>query len=181
VEQALTAHAGTAVKVDLVVDGGGDGGGSSRGGSGSGGGGGRIHPANVPAAVDPGSRPVGATPTTNGSLAEDTSPRAAAVPQQSPSPTEQPQHLRAVPESPVAPVTSEADAVPNGRAIAEQARSQGPAPDPDAGLQTLADTLPDDDDVDLDGLVDVPPESVKSPVDRLAEAFPGSELVDDPY
>ncbi len=37
----------------------------------------------------------------------------------------------------------------------------------------------DDDDVDLDDLVDVPPESVKSPIDRLAEAFPGSELIDE--
>ncbi len=39
--------------------------------------------------------------------------------------------------------------------------------------------LPHDDDVDLDDLVDAPPESVKSPIDRLAEAFPGSELVED--
>ena len=42
----------------------------------------------------------------------------------------------------------------------------------------LAD-LPDDDDVDLDDLVDAPPEAVRTPMDRLAEAFPGSELVDD--
>ncbi len=49
------------------------------------------------------------------------------------------------------------------------------------GLQTLDETLPDDDEVDLDDLVDAPPETVKTPVDRLAEAFPGSELVDDPY
>jgi DNA polymerase-3 subunit gamma/tau len=39
--------------------------------------------------------------------------------------------------------------------------------------------LPDDDEVDLDDLVDAPPESVKSPIDRLAEAFPGSELIDE--
>jgi DNA polymerase-3 subunit gamma/tau len=37
----------------------------------------------------------------------------------------------------------------------------------------------DDEDVDLDDLVDVPPESVKSPIERLAEAFPGSELIDE--
>ena len=37
----------------------------------------------------------------------------------------------------------------------------------------------DDEDVDLDDLVDVPPESVKTPIDRLAEAFPGSELIDE--
>ncbi len=41
------------------------------------------------------------------------------------------------------------------------------------------DDPPDDDDVDLDDLVDAPPESVKSPIDRLAEAFPGSELIDE--
>jgi DNA polymerase III subunit gamma/tau len=39
--------------------------------------------------------------------------------------------------------------------------------------------LPDDDDVDLDDLIDAPPESVKSPIDRLAEAFPGSELIEE--
>jgi DNA polymerase-3 subunit gamma/tau len=41
------------------------------------------------------------------------------------------------------------------------------------------DDPPEDDDVDLDDLVDAPPESVKSPIDRLAEAFPGSELIDE--
>jgi DNA polymerase-3 subunit gamma/tau len=44
---------------------------------------------------------------------------------------------------------------------------------------TVADMLPDDDDVDLDDLVDAPPESVKTPIDRLAEAFPGSELIEE--
>ncbi len=38
---------------------------------------------------------------------------------------------------------------------------------------------PDDDDVDLEDLVDAPPETVKSPIDRLAEAFPGSELIEE--
>jgi DNA polymerase-3 subunit gamma/tau len=37
----------------------------------------------------------------------------------------------------------------------------------------------DEEDIDPHDLVDVPPESVKSPIDRLAEAFPGSELVED--
>jgi DNA polymerase-3 subunit gamma/tau len=52
----------------------------------------------------------------------------------------------------------------------------GPSPDefPAGSVE-----LPDDDDVDLDDLVDAPPESVKSPIDRLAEAFPGSELIED--
>ncbi|MEM8621170.1 MAG: DNA polymerase III subunit gamma/tau [Actinomycetota bacterium] len=40
--------------------------------------------------------------------------------------------------------------------------------------------LPDDDaDIDLDDLVDAPPETVKTPLDRLAEAFPGSELIEE--
>ncbi len=39
--------------------------------------------------------------------------------------------------------------------------------------------LPDDDEVDIDDLIDAPPESVKSPIDRLAEAFPGSELIEE--
>jgi DNA polymerase-3 subunit gamma/tau len=36
-----------------------------------------------------------------------------------------------------------------------------------------------DHDVDLDDLTDAPAEAVKSPIDRLAEAFPGSELIED--
>ncbi len=36
-----------------------------------------------------------------------------------------------------------------------------------------------DEDVDLSSLTDAPPESVKTPIDRLAEAFPGSELMVD--
>ena len=35
-------------------------------------------------------------------------------------------------------------------------------------------------EIDLNDLVDAPPESVLSPVDRLAQAFPGAELIDDP-
>lgn len=36
-----------------------------------------------------------------------------------------------------------------------------------------------DDDIDLDELTDAPPETALSPIDRLAQAFPGAELVDD--
>ena len=36
-----------------------------------------------------------------------------------------------------------------------------------------------DDDIDLDDLVDVPPESVVTPLERLAQAFPGSKLMDE--
>lgn len=38
---------------------------------------------------------------------------------------------------------------------------------------------PPDEEVDLDGLVDAPPETVVSPVDRLAQAFPGSQIIDE--
>ncbi len=36
-----------------------------------------------------------------------------------------------------------------------------------------------DEEVDLDGLTDAPPETVVSPVDRLAQAFPGSQIIDE--
>jgi hypothetical protein len=117
--------------------------------------------------------------STRGALAHDTDPV--------PNVLADPSHLTVVPAvDPAQPVDDigaalEPTPVLNGRAIAEQARIQGPAPDPDAGLQQAADTLPDDDEVDLDDLVDAPPEAVKTPIDRLAEAFPGSEMVDDQY
>ncbi len=38
---------------------------------------------------------------------------------------------------------------------------------------------PADEDIDLDDLVDAPPDSVVTPIDRLAQAFPGSELMDE--
>lgn len=69
----------------------------------------------------------------------------------------------------------------SGRQIAEEARRAGPAPDLDELVAGSIDALPDDDEIDLDDLVDAPPEAVKSPIDRLAEAFPGSELIDDIY
>lgn len=69
----------------------------------------------------------------------------------------------------------------SGRAIAEQARQSGPEPDPDEAIVPSLAALPDDDEIDLDDLVDAPPETVKTPIDRLADAFPGSELVDDIY
>jgi DNA polymerase III subunit gamma/tau len=36
-----------------------------------------------------------------------------------------------------------------------------------------------DEDIDLDDLVDAPPDSVITPIERLAQAFPGSELLDE--
>ena len=37
----------------------------------------------------------------------------------------------------------------------------------------------DDEPIDPDELTDAPPEAVLTPIDRLAQAFPGSELVAD--
>jgi DNA polymerase-3 subunit gamma/tau len=118
--------------------------------------------------------------STSGALAHDSDP--------APDAAADPTHLSVVPTVDLVPPVVDAEPtaadeppVLNGRAIAEHARSQGPGPDPDAGLQQVADSLPDDDEVDLDDLVDAPPEAVKTPIDRLAEAFPGSEMVDDQY
>jgi DNA polymerase-3 subunit gamma/tau len=38
---------------------------------------------------------------------------------------------------------------------------------------------PPDDEVDISDLVDVPPESVVSPTDRLLQAFPGSHVIEE--
>ncbi len=178
VEKALGDHSGSTVTIDLVVDGGG-------GSSGGGGGGGDGRPANRdpgPESVDSDASssraPTGSTSNdaarsgstvsgqhavtgTNGSLAHDGDPAPGGAA--------------------VVPTGDSSAPVMNGRAIADKARSQGPAPDPDAELQRMAETLPDDDEVDLDDLVDAPPASVRTPIDRLAEAFPGSEMVDDQY
>jgi DNA polymerase-3 subunit gamma/tau len=47
-------------------------------------------------------------------------------------------------------------------------RSAAPAPEPEP-----------EEHIDLSELVDVPPESVVGPLDRLAQAFPGSQLLDE--
>ena len=179
VEQALSAHSGSPVAIELVVDGGG---GTGAGGSDGGGSGEATptSPAPTPAASAPASAkgsnaqapdPARAT-STNGALAHDNEPKAEIAPD--------PAHLTVVPAVDITPPADEPPVL-NGRAIAEDARSRGPEPDPDDDLQQVTDTLPEDDDVDIDDLVDAPPEAVKTPIDRLADAFPGSELVDDQY
>jgi DNA polymerase-3 subunit gamma/tau len=57
--------------------------------------------------------------------------------------------------------------------------ASSPEPDDSAPVASVESVLPEDDDVDLDDLTDAPPESVKSPIERLAEAFPGSELIEE--
>ena len=36
-----------------------------------------------------------------------------------------------------------------------------------------------DEDIDTDDLVDVPPDAIVSPIDRLTQAFPGSEIIEE--
>ena len=52
--------------------------------------------------------------------------------------------------------------------------------DPVAVRPTAPQALPHDEDVDLNDLIDAPPESVISPIDQLSQAFPGSKLIDEP-
>jgi DNA polymerase-3 subunit gamma/tau len=59
------------------------------------------------------------------------------------------------------------------RATRAAATEAEPDPEP-------APYVPDDDDeIDLTELTDAPPEAVKTPIERLADAFPGSELIAD--
>jgi DNA polymerase-3 subunit gamma/tau len=71
------------------------------------------------------------------------------------------------------------------RRLAEAAAAGvSPFPEDDVNYEpsvTNFESFPADDEIDLHDLVDAPPETVKTPIDRLAEAFPGSELVDDNY
>lgn len=69
-------------------------------------------------------------------------------------------------------------------ATAPAAEPPRPAPRAPLPVEAIADEpveaepeLEADDEVDLDALTDVPPESVKGPDDQLAEAFPGSAWV----
>ncbi|MCU1395807.1 MAG: dnaX, partial [Ilumatobacteraceae bacterium] len=50
---------------------------------------------------------------------------------------------------------------------------------PNAGMAVVVPTAPADEDVDISDLVDAPPGSMKTPEERLAEAFPGSIFVDE--
>jgi DNA polymerase-3 subunit gamma/tau len=52
-------------------------------------------------------------------------------------------------------------------------------PGPSAPPRAEAPPPPPDDEVDLTDLVDAPPESVVTPTDRLLQAFPGSQVIDE--
>jgi DNA polymerase-3 subunit gamma/tau len=69
------------------------------------------------------------------------------------------------------------DRSPSIAADVDEGRGQDDASVEGASTLPRTPSFPDDDDIDLDDLVEAPPESVKTPIDRLAEAFPGSELI----
>jgi DNA polymerase-3 subunit gamma/tau len=171
VEQALTSAVGGPVSLELVLAGGGE----SSGPSGSPSGGPATtatatrsaesttaapSPANEPP-MDPG-HPA-ANPQADSAMAdagdvavEDTAPQR---------PTESPRRA--------------------AERKAAEAQANGTSLDADDDLPTVTEAeihvLPEDHEVDLTELVDAPPETVKTPIDRLAEAFPGSELVTESY
>lgn len=180
VEQALAAHAGATVTVELVVEGGPSGGGGSASPSTppSGGSGPTARPETSSASTNASTSAPGASMSAAGPGAGGASAALAHDDQPEAPPASHLSVVEAVPDS-----SDDGDGiggpVANGRAIAEQARADGPAPDPDDEFRPTVDSLPDDDDVDLDDLVDAPPEDVKTPMDRLGDAFPGSTLVQE--
>ena len=77
------------------------------------------------------------------------------------------------------PAASPAPAASNTPEASTAAAAPRPDPEPASDPEPEPHVPEADDDVDLHALTDAPPESVKTPIDRLAEAFPGSELMTD--
>jgi DNA polymerase-3 subunit gamma/tau len=65
--------------------------------------------------------------------------------------------------------------------VSELSQDEG-RPPPESTPTTSPRSTPQENEaeIDLDDLIDAPPEEMISPVDRLAQAFPGAELIDDP-
>ncbi len=79
-----------------------------------------------------------------------------------------------------APVPSPSEpAAPRPSAVERAAQAAAAMPDEPDEVRPDPAALPADDEIDVSELTDAPPESVKTPIDRLAEAFPGSELIND--
>lgn len=89
-----------------------------------------------------------------------------------PEPTREPP----APASSPGPSSTSAASAPSSAPAAPRPRPE-PEPEPDVEPEPYVPEA--DEDVDLHELTDAPPESVKTPIDRLAEAFPGSELMTD--
>ncbi|MAT04206.1 MAG: DNA polymerase III, subunit gamma and tau [Acidimicrobiaceae bacterium] len=78
-----------------------------------------------------------------------------------------------------APAAASAPAPTAPRESPIERATRAAAAEPDDEPEPAAYVPDDDDDIDLTELTDAPPEAVKTPVERLAEAFPGSELIPD--
>jgi DNA polymerase-3 subunit gamma/tau len=104
------------------------------------------------------------------------SPTSAAAPASAPSPV-RPEPSRGPDAAPQGSAPHAAPAAQRESAIdrAKQAAANDAEPEPEPAAYVPAD----DDEIDMSELTDAPPEAVKTPIERLAEAFPGSELVDD--
>ena len=170
VEQALTSAVGSPVSIELVLGGGGESSGS--GGSPS---------SNLATASAP---PRSTEPTT------PAAPPASEPPMDPGHPAADPQADSVMVDDGDAPVEdaprrrSESPRRAAERKAAEaQARGTPLQVGEDVPAATEAEihVLPEDHEVDLTELVDAPSETVKTPIDRLAEAFPGSELVTETY
>ena len=123
------------------------------------------------------------------------------APAQASSPSQQQQQQQAAPAVSSEPSVQSADSGGGAKVVAlaptesprkaaerrlAEAAAAGvsPFPEDDVNYEPSVanfESFPSDDEIDLHELVDAPPETVKTPIDRLAEAFPGSELVDDNY
>ena len=168
VEQALTAAVGGPVSIELVLAGGG-------GDASSFGGGPSSSPATTRQSAEPTTQ---APPPANGSPIDPedptVDPQTDSLVVNDDSLTDDASH-RQQSESPRR--TAE-------RKAAEAQASGTPLQGDEEGLEAAGaeiHVLPEDHEVDLTELVDAPPETVKTPIDRLAEAFPGSEFVTETY
>lgn len=161
VEQVLSSITGTAVSVEFIV------------------GRGRPNPSSAPSSppTSPSRQPAAAPAAADAAQR----PAPASTPAQAPAP------VAASPSAPSTPASTP-EAAPVSP-TAEPSDDPGPPPAPveaydDYGFDDDAPPpeayLPADDEVDISELTDVPPEQVKTPIERLADAFPGSvEMVDD--
>ena len=175
VEQALTSAVGGPVSIELVLAGGGGGGGGESPDSGGG-------PSSDPATAS--APPRSAEPTT------PAAPPANEPPMDPGHPAADPQADSVMVDDGDMPVEdsprqrSESPRRSAERKAAEAQASGTPLQvdeDVPAASEAEIHVLPEDHEVDLTELVDAPPETVKTPIDRLAEAFPGSELVTETY
>jgi DNA polymerase-3 subunit gamma/tau len=167
VEQALTAAVGGPVSLELVLAGGSGGDSSSVGGG----------PSSSPATARRSAEPTTQAP-----------PPANEPPIDPEEPAADPQtDSLAVNDDALANDASHRQQSESPRRTAERKAAQAsdtPLQGDEGGLEEAGaeiEVLPEDHEVDLTELVDAPPETVRMPIDRLAEAFPGSKLVTETY